>query len=278
MKLQMPPAIDAAGAASETAQQRYRRAVAASLVLLIVASIGGLSEEPIGGWISAAAFVLALALTVRGPTTNWQRDWHEGRFVRERGKSLTWKYAVGGAPFGLATEDAKDAYDHEIEEATKHLPGHHDAPQAPADATGPAQVRGRELEQRRAAYRAGRLQNQIDYYTRKAEKLRSSARFWRCAAILFQLLGIAGAVWKGLEHTERDWLALFATIAAAVVAWREVDDDQFMADTCRNAQRALEQLARREPSGDAEAEWASYVAEVESTLTREHNLWIARRA
>ena len=109
MGLKMPPEKSAASAASEKGQRRYRTIVVASLVLLVVASIGGLISDRVGGWVSAVGFAASLLLTAVG-TTRWQHEWHGGRALAERAKSVTWKYAVGGAPFGLDAEGVDSAY------------------------------------------------------------------------------------------------------------------------------------------------------------------------
>jgi hypothetical protein len=279
MQLKMPPEKTAASATSEQGQRRYRTNIVASLVLLVVASIGGLISDSVGGWISAAAFAASLLLTVIA-TTRWQHDWHGGRALAEEAKSLTWRYAVGGAPFGLEAEGADRAYAQAL-----------DAPApTPADFGGgspppepdrddeiaiPAALRGSDLGERRDAYRSGRLDDQIRFYTVRARALRRSASWWGATVIGLEIAGIAGAVAKGLDLTEHDWLALFATAAAAVVAWRAVDDDAFTSRRYIEAAHAL--AALRDDSAMTEKQWADYVARVEAALTSEHDVWWTRR-
>ncbi len=281
MELQMPPEKTAASVASEKGQQRYRASVVSSLVLLVVASIGGLISERVGGWISAAAFAGSLLLTVVG-TTRWQHEWHNGRALAERAKSVTWKYAVGGAPFGLDAEDVDSAYARALgAPAPRPADRGNDAPPPEPEKDGevvaPAALRGSDLPERRDAYRSGRMEDQIRYYTVRAHALRRSAFWWGAAVIGLQTAGIAGAVAKGLDVTEHDWLALCATLAAAVIAWRQVDDDAFTARRYVEAAHALAALRDQVASAMSEKQWADCVAEVEVALTSEHGVWLTRR-
>ena len=150
-------------------------------------------------------------------------------------------------------------------------------PSADREEVAPAVLRASGLAERCAAYRTERLDDQIRYYNGKAHKLRRSALGWSATVMLLQIGGIAGAVAKGLGATEEDWLALCATAAAAVVAWREVDDDAFTARRYMETAHAVAALRDRAPSPMSEKQWADYVAEVEAALTSEHDVWLTRR-
>jgi len=75
-----------------------------------------------------------------------------------------------------------------------------------------------------------------------------------------------------------DLLGIAATFAAAVAAWTQ--SKQFRVLTTSYAVTAHELatiISIRLPLVEKEEDWAGFVREAESAISREHSLWLARR-
>jgi hypothetical protein len=138
-------------------------------------------------------------------------------------------------------------------------------------------LRGAPLQRRQASYRKQRLEDQANWYSKRAGEHRSKARRWRAVMFASQLAGVAGATLKGLGVVDVDVLSLFATMAAAAAGWIAAGD---YTETARAYDFAALELQGALGSFDRvedESEWARYVADCEQAMSREHTMWLARR-
>jgi SMODS and SLOG-associating 2TM effector domain 1/SMODS and SLOG-associating 2TM effector domain 3 len=276
----MPLIATASDESLSRAQRRYIAVTAVSLVLLIIASIFGIVHSDWAGWASAAAFTVALVLNALGVTRNSRRRWFDGRAAAESGKSLVFKYAVGGDPLGLGVANAPDVLRERLDELRTELDelGADARVAAPADMAALDALRASPREVRADAYRDQRLADQQRWYTTRAGEYRARARLWRAITIALQALGIVGAALKGLGVTDIDWLALAATAAASAAAWVETRDYDVIARSYDFAAHDLgEALERIERESVDEGTWSRFVADAEDAISREHTMWLARR-
>lgn len=277
----LPPAFAVASTASERGQATYKWLTAVALVLLAIAAAGGLVAEAWAGWLSAAAFVASLVLTVHVRYRTAERDWYDGRALAESAKSLGFKYAVCGEPFELDDPNADRGYRESVAALIaelRRLGSSVSVPEPMPDPEALRAIRARPRSERAAIYRAERLDDQHGWYARRAREHRASARLWRGVVIVSQVAGAMGAVLKGLGIVDVDLLALFATVATAATAWLAAGD---YVDTARaydfaalELDQALGGLADAQRD---EASWARFVADSEQAMSREHTMWLARR-
>jgi conflict system pore-forming effector with SLATT domain/uncharacterized protein DUF4231 len=276
----LPAIVTASDSASVRAQRRYLALTGVSLVLLVIASVFGIVHGHWAGWVSAAAFAVALVVTALDRTRAARREWYDARAAAESGKSLVFRYAVGGDPLGVGVANAPEALRRRLDELRAELDklGADVRGAAPGDMTALDALRASQREVRAEAYREQRLVDQRDWYRRRARERRAGARWWLVAIVALQALGIAGAVLKGIGATEIDWLALCATAAASCAAWVAMRDYEVIARSydfaAHDLTDALERIER--DSGD-EGTWSRFVADAEAAISREHTMWLARR-
>jgi hypothetical protein len=276
----LPRLYVAAEEVSARGQRRFRQMTMATLALLLVAAVGGLVEHAWAGWVSAVAFALSLGLTALRSYQNAEQGWYDGRAGAESAKSVTWKYAVGGAPFGIGVADAEALLEQTLRGLVAELGRLRSAVTAAAAASDVAPLsalRAEPLGVRVATYRDQRLEDQRGWYAGRAADHRATGRRWQLAMIAFEILGIAGAVLKGLDVVEVDLLSLFATGAAAAAAWLAATDVLSTARAYDFAALELESVLVAAAAVDDEPSWATFVADAEQTMSREHTMWLARR-
>ena len=276
----MPAAYRAAEDLSARGQTRFRRWTVAALVLLVAVAVLGLVDESWAGWAAAAAFAASVVLTGLTVVRNAEDDWYDGRAVAESAKTLTWKYAVGGEPYGVADGEAADDYRRTLGEVVDELRAIRSAIEVPAepdDLGALTELRGAPLAERRAAYRQQRLEEQRGWYQRRGNDHRRSARTWQGVAVGLEAAGVAAGALKGLDVVDLDLLSVFAAAAAGVLAWLAAGDFQKTARAYGLTTLELDGTLEAAKQVGSEEEWARFVADAEQTMSREHTTWLARR-
>lgn len=275
----LPGLVTASDTASLRAQSRFRLLTAASLVLFVVAALPAVVHDDWLSWISVTAFASLIALTTL--IAKSRQTWYDGRAATESGKSLSFKYAVGGEPLGRADAGAAARFHELLAEIAQQLQRlRTDIRGLDAQTTDAAleEVRSLPLADRAEAYRTQRLADQRDWYVRRARDHRTTATRWLVLMYALQVAGLVAALLRALDQTDLDWFAICATAAASVAAWLEAGD---YAQTARAYDFAsLELGAAMDGVANAcadEQTWAQFVADSETAISREHTMWLARR-
>jgi hypothetical protein len=276
----LPEAYVFASRASAKGQRQFKRLTWIALLLLVVAGAGGLVEGSWGGWVSLGAFVGSLLVSALAIYQRSEQDWYDGRAVAESTKSIVFKYAVGGEPFGVANPQAETRFHQTLAALLSELKKLHstiELPKSSADLGALRQLRSSDLPIRSAAYQAQRLDHQRNWYRQRASEHRRTANAWRAAMLGAEIFGAAGAALKGLSLVEVDLFSLFATVAAAAAAWIAAGDYSATTRAYDFAALELGQAVARLPSMGSEEKWAQFVADCEQAMSREHTMWLARR-
>ena len=103
--IRLPGLHDAAGIASGRGQRTYIRLSATRLIALLVAAAAGAVQYRTDnfdflGLVLLVAFAAAAAAEFILLRAQPERDWYSGRAVAESVKTLAWRFAVQGEPFG----------------------------------------------------------------------------------------------------------------------------------------------------------------------------------
>ena len=221
-----PAIYQAADAASLEGQRRYFLAPRLRLGGLIAASLGGAFSWTSGridpwGLIAGAALLLALGAELFAAIAKPDRTWYEGRAIAESIKTLTWRYMVGGAPFGLEDNGADDADTRFLDELRGLYKDLRDL-EVPPDANAPYQIseamrtrRRQGFAERKQFYETDRIMDQHRWYSAKATWNLKQSHFYQTVAIAFEVGGIAAAVAKTIRVLPVDLLGVVAEIGRA---------------------------------------------------------------
>ena len=194
--------------------------------MLVVAAVFGLiswrrGQADLAAVVAGAAFAVALAAELYLLRRRPDRLWYDGRAAAESAKTLTWRYLVGGNPFGLtevSEEEAERLLLHRFRQVAAELRGAHLVPISDADdQIGPAlrRVRSLPLEERRALYRSGRIGAQQAWYRGKARWNERRATQWSLVLTGLEVLGLGGAVLKAMGAVGFDLLGLASALVGA---------------------------------------------------------------
>lgn len=232
----------------------------------------------VGGLAFAAAFVLTLRLNAEGYETQWYR----GRAVAESVKTLAWRYAVGGDPFGLdPAADAEGPADTRFAARVQEvLAGAGDLRFEPVTGdqitTEMRDLRAQPLPERRDAYLTGRVADQEGWYARKAKANATSAQRWATAGVAANLFGLFAAIGRFLGWIDVDLLGVAAAVAGVATAWSQFRQHRTQAAAYALTAQELSLVRARLSQVDAEPEWALAMSDAEDAISREHTMWLAR--
>jgi hypothetical protein len=276
-----PALYEAADKTSLTAQQRYLRFSAVRLLAL--ASVVGVAllTSVINSWapVTAVVFLLvALACEILILILHPERQWYDGRAVAESVKTLTWKYQVGGDPFGteVTTKDADTKFLRRLDEIVAEF---RDLDLRPASSDqildAMRAVRATSLDDRRTLYREGRIEDQRMWYANKSDWNRLWALRWQIGLVVFEIAAIAGAVFRSLNLLSFDAYGLLAAVAAVGVGWLQTKQHQSLAKAYAVASHELASINSLLDGVRDEDEWKRFVDQAEKAISREHTLWRA---
>jgi conflict system pore-forming effector with SLATT domain len=279
----LPALYDAADKASLEGQNNYLRARGIQLASLVVAAIAGVVVVRVGaydvaGFVGLAAFGVVLVVQF---TVGWQaeqRAWYDGRAAAESIKHLAWRYAMRAEPFlDDAGVDAR---------FTKTLTDTlHDVQHLKLASEGRDQItdwirttRSADLADRRTAYVTQRVEDQQDWYKKKADTAKRYGARWRRVLYVLGVIGAGAGLAKALALTELDGLGVAATGVTAATAWIATKQYEALEVSYGLAVQDLASVHSLEssiaPTDDA---WSTYVNDAEDAISREHRMWRASR-
>lgn len=285
----LPAIYRAADQNSLDAQQRFLSRNKWGLALLVLAAAAGaftwqinaVGTTDLMGVIAAVAFLVAVLLRLDLIRYRPEKAWYDGRAAAESAKTLAWRYSVGAEPFGVNQDpdEVNKAFLSRLRDILTDLGA---ASLVPPTAIGRQitskmrQIRGGTLDQRKEAYRRSRIEDQMDWYSRKAQQNDTAAKRWNTTLLCLEVLGVIGAILKAIGVLEIDLLGLFAAVVAAGTSWLQTKQHSNLAEAYSIAAHELSAINDRIAAQD-ETTWARFVDEAEEAISREHTLWRASR-
>jgi hypothetical protein len=279
-----PALYEAADSASLAAQRGFLIALRLRLGGLLTAAMGAaiflaLEMPGAGGWVAVVGFLLSLMAEVYVLAWKPDRRWYEGRAAAESAKTLAWRYAVAGESFPVGTPDPDLLFVRELRTITRDL---RDVDLAGSAAAGEQitpqmrAIRSLSFEERRTRYLDGRIEEQRQWYDKKAKWNRTRQHLWTVLVLVFEGLGLLGGILTLTAELSIDVLGVMAAIAATITAWVQAKQHSNLATAYGITAQELAS-ARTEGQATAETDWPNFVGQAEEAVSREHTLWRATR-
>jgi conflict system pore-forming effector with SLATT domain len=255
--------------------------VGAALLAIAPLTVRGIEWGVLGAGVAfAAAFLTEATILSLRP----EKTWYQCRAIAESVKSLAWRYAVGGHPFhkpgpAESADKAKAAFANRMRELLTEFETAGLIPSkgsASVITTWMQDMRESPIEVRKAVYKEHRIASQQAWYSTKARLNQRSSTQWSLGLLAVQVLGVTGAVLKGTGVIHVDVLGLMAAVAASAVAWLQINQHSTLMQSY--AQAAWELLVvLNDLDAATDSEWAKFVNEAESAISREQTAWLTRR-
>jgi hypothetical protein len=274
-------------AADSTSLGGHRKVILGTKIRVwsvLVAAAAGVFVGRVGppDWIALlgiAAFVVAIGVELYLLDRKPEQAWYEGRAAAESAKSLAWRYAVGGAPFGSNVQDVDELFLERLKDILTDLSTGLDVSSGvDQQITGAMRnLRGSTLDRRRDAYRVGRIEEQRDWYQTKASWNRERAERWRLLAIVLEGSGVVAGIVTVTGIVRVDLLGILAAGTASVVAWLQTKQHETLSRAYSIAAQELAGVRSDWEAPRDEEAWAAFVDKAEEAISREHKLWRASR-
>lgn len=282
---ELPGLYRAADKASIEAQRTYYLCTMLYLILLVGAAAVsfGFSDFVAGAVASAVLFLLTLGILITLRVTRLDDVWYNGRAVAESVKTRSWRWMMRTEPyeendFTVVSKqfinDLKAILKQNRTLAGK-LPTKEYLKEPITDDM--KELRAMSIGERLSIYKTDRIQNQADWYSKKAifNKKRSSLWFWisvalHAAAIIMLLLRIRTPS-LSLPVT------VVATAASAVMTWLQAKKHNELSSSYSLTAHEIVLIKAEAISIKNERQLSDFVLDTESAFSREHTQWVARK-
>lgn len=279
--------------------ERQREAVNTTRLQLVLLVLGaGLASlpwqwKPVGsfqlvGALSALAYGGVLLVTYRSAGQKAKSHWQLNRSAAEFIKSMSWRYAVHGAPFDSGAADPSGLFTARMEAGLAELKkvGWED-PRGSGDGRGGGDgglvttpmrtLREKPFTIRKETYVRDRLIEQRNWYHRRTVVSRRATTFWSVTIALLTLLALLLAVLRSFSVTESSSVpGLLSAAAAACLAWSEIRRHQPLISAHSLVEEDLATLHTAMETMVTEEQWANAVYETERIVSPQHTDWLVR--
>lgn len=275
------PAILHAAEAAAVSEQRWflwlsgcRLCALVSVAVLV--AIAGL----IGQWavfialgpISVALFAEIVLLARRH-----EKRWYRARAVAESAKTIVWRYQACGLPMGREVPDGEA--DSELTRRLQNLIDEFRDLALPA--SSPDQItprmrryRSLPLEERKSAYRLGRIEDQLSWYSSKADWNRRMGNWSQLGLIAFEVVALVAALVAALQEFSLGIYSLASALAVAGVGWVQIKRYGSLAESYALTSQQLAAINSTIHLATDENAWLETVNQVEDAISKEHTLWL----
>jgi len=287
---ELPALHGSASEASLEGQSTYLRLIKLDLAALVIG--GGLtavsaSDPATLKWLAVAgalSLAAGLILTVVISAKNYEQRWYGGRAAAESVKTLAWRYMMGADPFPRDLEP-KEADTRFVSQLRDILDQNDQLSVQLGGLGGRSQisevmrnVRDQPLESRKSIYLRDRVQEQRDWYGKRANTNSGSEGNSFFLIILLQFFAMGFAILLVAKPVQSvNWSAVLATAATAAIAWLQVKRHQELAQSYRVAEHELGLIEEDAYHIGTDEDLAAFVSDAEAAISREHTLWVARR-
>lgn len=280
----LPGAHNAANKASDRGQRLYLSLSRTRFIALLVAAVAGALGIYRGsldffGLVIMISFVVAAVAEAALIYFQPERNWYSGRAIAESTKTLAWRFAVQGEPFGphLSEEEAEQRLGQRIRDVLKRGQDRIDIdPESDVVTDTMRNLRRASFETRRASYVLYRTQDQRRWYSDNARQNAKRATFWRWALLIGEVSAVVIAILAFGRDFTFDFAGIVAALVAAGAAWLAIKQHSQLASAYRVATGELALQANTLKSIE-DQHWPQAVADAEEAISREHTMWLASR-
>lgn len=281
----LPSLYHASDLASLSGQRSTKLRTSWLLALVVTAAAGGAVDVSVadrlnvGGLVSTLAFAGALFLGLSTTAARPEVRWYEGRAAAESVKTMSYRYAVGGDPYGVTIADADAIFLGRLRHIMDNLPHLAKTTKQTEQITETMRVvRAADLPARRQFYVRDRIEDQINFYSRRQGEFEEAAHKLAILSALFAIVGIGFGVARMFDVLPFDLLGTLAAVVASLRAWSDMNQYRTTAAAYAVTTQELATTKSEEKLVKGETEWCRFVSDTEDAISREHTLWFARKS
>lgn len=286
-----PNYSQAASKLSEKSQQKYLNLIKTDLASMIVASALSIynyqaeESKQIFYVLSGLLLLVSILLTLLLKIKKYEETWYQARGLAELCKNLTWRFVCRAEPFSNTLNET-EATHHFSDTISDYFAHSGDISQAidpdflNMKLITPTmyEVRNMDITGRKEYYIMNRVEAQINWYTSKAKYNTQKYNLWLWIIFFSQAISIVCVLFLILRPSfEWNLVALFTTIAATALSWLQTKKHQELRQSYMTAASSLKRMVEKSGSIQSEQELSAFVIASENTMSKEHQVWIAKR-
>ena len=281
-----PGLYQSANNASLNAQRDYLRVIKAYLGLLFIGSILTLYAEKssVSAIFGVLVFLGTLSLTIFQAFKRYDQIWYNGRAVAESVKTRTWRYMMRAEPYFDSSDvqvvrktlrnDLKGILNLNISLGS-YLGDDSSTKEIISDQMN--LTRSLSLSERLEIYKRERIDEQRNWYAKKAGINKRVARNWFIFLIVVHV-AIISLLLVQIKYPSK----IFPTeslivVAGGIITWIQAKKYQDLATAYSLTAHEIGIIKGESESVKTEEQFSDFVKDAENAFSREHTQWIARK-
>lgn len=277
--------------ASKKAQFWYIRLFGLDLLLMVLSSILSVynyqTEESKNFVyiVSAILLLFAMLISIFLKAKKYEDVWYRGRALAESCKTLTWRFVMASEYFenNISDEEVDRRFIQRIREISDEFNDLNSVLSSkllnqPIITSEMKRIRNLSLNDKKTYYLSNRIQNQIEWYSTKADNSKLKYDIWFLIIIILQFLALIsiGFLIK-YPSSDYNFVGVFSTIAASGFSWLQVKKYQENKEAYTTANSELNLIKAEGNKNFSENEFSEYVLDSENAMSREHTMWLAQK-
>lgn len=289
ISVSLPALYKAANREAARAQRQYFRMLRGQYFCLFVASMLTLFSSYVDQMILLASYffllvcgaLAALTLATAKPNQNWYRF----RALAESCKTLSWRYMMRADPFPETSHQIDLTFATRLHELVTFHPIDATRLTAVEDAdeqatAGMRDIQRSDFELRKAYYLEHRIDNQLNWYKKKADTNRRASEKSLALIVLVYIAAMAATGAQFYYPVAQDqviWVAEpLLVLAASLLGYSQAKRFSELSTSYSLTALEIQKLRSGFMLLQNDTEFRSYVNTAEDAFSREHTQWIAR--
>lgn len=213
-----------------------------------------------------------------------EKSWYEGRAIAESVKTLTWKFVTGTKPFKIKLTNEKSQL--LFEENLKKIIGQRkdfyvligkEYPNEKMISDEMISIRNSTFEIRKNIYLESRVQDQINWYSKKSKSSSKNKNITFSFIIGSQILGVIFFISELNSEPKYSFSSLSIALTTIFIAVLQLKKYQELTDSYGITSSELKFIKEKSKFIKNDDDLEKYVDDTENAISREHTLWLARR-
>jgi hypothetical protein len=274
---------------SDKAQKRFININISILLLLVLSSLSSIYTTQIETPNSLVIFctsclIFSTLLNLFVLFFQPEKKWYEGRAIAESVKTLTWKFITGAKPFDLKLDDEKSQLI--FNEILKKIIGQRKDfyiligkkyPNENMISEEMISIRKSSFEERKKMYLEMRIQDQINWYSKKSTENDRYKLITFIVMICFQILGIIFFIRELNTKVVFSFTSISIALTSILLTWLQLKRFQELTESYAITAMELKFIKDKSKFILNDNDLDKYVDDSETAISREHTLWLARR-
>ena len=235
-------------------------------------------------FFTGLSLLVALFVLVLEKSLKFQKGWYRTRVLAESVKAESWKFRCCCKPYSqpLALNDAiKQFLDilskiKETSYATKFLSGYLSSGDEVTEDM--ISTRQKSLKERVSYYRKFRIEEQLNWYSTKANNAKTYYDRFYIAAIICLLIGIILSIFKFFGKTgQYAFVGFFSSAVIALFGWMQVRRYETLSITYAKVVEELQAISQiLSLDSTTEEDFEEMVNATEMIISKEHTTWVTK--